>query len=125
MSDNATTGEDELEAAAPPPPPDPAEILRSRGFVVLLVFAAVVGIIVSLVGWGFLELVHQIQIFVFNDLPNDLGFDTLPNWWGLVVCGLAGFPVALAIVKLPGEGGHVPAHGLQVGSTEPNMLPGI
>jgi H+/Cl- antiporter ClcA len=125
MSGNATTDEDELEAAAPPPPPDPGEILRSRGFVVLLVFAAAVGVIVSLVGWGFLELVHQIQIFVFTDLPNDLGFDRLPDWWGLVVCGLAGFPVALAIVKLPGEGGHVPAHGLQVGTTEPNMVPGI
>jgi H+/Cl- antiporter ClcA len=125
MSTDATTNTDELQAAAPPPPPDPGEVLRSRGFVLLLVFAAVVGIIVSLVGWGFLELVHQIQIFVFNDLPNDLGFDTVPDWWGLVVCGLAGFPVALAIVKLPGEGGHVPAHGLQVGSTDPNMVPGV
>jgi H+/Cl- antiporter ClcA len=41
------------------------------------------------------------------------------------VCALAGLPVAFAIVRLPGNGGHVPAHGLQVGSNEPNMVPGI
>src|SRR5207247_8317639 len=99
--------------------------LRSRNFVVILVFAAVIGIIVSLAGWAFLELVHQIQIGVFTDLPNDLGYSTVPNWWYLVVLGLAGLPVAFAIVRLPGNGGHVPAHGLQMGGNEPNMLPGI
>ncbi|HEY3670770.1 MAG TPA: chloride channel protein, partial [Acidimicrobiia bacterium] len=33
--------------------------------------------------------------------------------------------VAFAIVKLPGNGGHIPAHGLQVGSTQPNEVPGV
>ena len=127
MSDDVTPDDSdaEVEAAAAAPPPDPAAILRSRNFVAILVFAAVVGVIVSIVGWGFLELVHQIQIYVFTDLPKDLGFDTVPNWWGLPVCALAAFPVAFAIVKLPGNGGHLPANGLQVGSTEPNMVPGI
>jgi H+/Cl- antiporter ClcA len=111
--------------AAPAEVPDPAAILRSRGFVVLLAFAAVVGIIVSFVGWGFLELVHQIQILVFTDLPGELGSSSVPAWWYLVVLGLAGLPVAFAIARLPGSGGHVPAHGLQVGSTEPKMVPGI
>ena len=106
-------------------PTDPAAILRSRNFVVLLVFAAVIGIIVSLVGWGFLELVHQIQVWVFTDLPSGLGLDPVPSWWPLPVCALAGLPVAYAIARLPGNGGHVPAHGLQLGSTEPIMLPGI
>jgi H+/Cl- antiporter ClcA len=113
-------------ASAPPPPAqDPAAILRSRNFVVLLVFAAVVGIIVSLIGWGFLELIHQIQLGVFQDIPNDLGYNTLPWWYPLPVLLIAGVPVAFAIARLPGNGGHVPAHGLQVGSTEPNMVPGI
>jgi H+/Cl- antiporter ClcA len=114
---------------APSPPDatgtDPAAILRSRNFVVLLVFAAIVGVVVSLVGWAFLELVHQIQIAVFTDLPAELGFDTVPWWWSLPVLGIAGLPVAFAIVKLPGNGGHVPARGLQVGSTDPNMVPGV
>jgi H+/Cl- antiporter ClcA len=105
--------------------PDPAAILRSRGFVVLLVFAAVIGVIVSLAGWGFLELVHQIQVYVYEDLPPDLGFDSTPSWWGIPVLAIAGVIAAFAIVKLPGNGGHVPAHGLQVGQTAPNMVPGI
>ncbi len=115
-------------AAAPDPAaavPDPAAILRSRNFVGLLVFAAVIGIIVSFAGWLFLEGVHQIQLGVFSDLPDALGYSTPPSWWYPVVVGLAGIPVALAIRYLPGNGGHVPAHGLQVGGNEPAMLPGI
>ena len=54
-------------AAAPAPPdppaaPDPLALLRSRSFVLILVFAAVVGVVVSLASWGFLELINQIQI---------------------------------------------------------------
>ena len=112
-------------AGAAPPPIDPEAMLRSRNFVVLLVFAAVVGIFVSLASWGFLELVHQIQIGVFSDLPDALGYDPMPTWWPIPVLVLAGIPVAFAIVKLPGNGGHVPAHGLQMGSTTPAMVPGI
>ena len=112
-------------AGAPTAGPDPAAILRSRNFVVILVFAAIIGVIVSLAGWGFLELVHQIQIGVFTDLPKDLGYSSVPNWWYLVVLGLAGLPVAFAIARLPGKGGHVPANGLQMGGNEPNMVPGI
>ena len=108
-----------------PPPADPAAILRSRSFVVLLVFAAVIGLVVSLVGWAFLELVHQVQVWVFTDLPDALGFAATPSWWAFPVCTLAGLPVAFAIARLPGNGGHVPAHGLQVGSTEPTMVPGV
>jgi H+/Cl- antiporter ClcA len=107
------------------PPPDPAAILRSKSFVALIVFAAAIGVVVSLIGWGFLELVHQIQVWVFTNLPKDLGLDPVPRWWSLPVCGLAGLPVAFAIVRLPGKGGHVPANGLQMGGIEPNMVPGI
>ena len=91
----------------------------------VLVFAAIVGVIVSLASWGFLELVHQIQVGVFSDLPDALGYDTVPTWWPIPVLVLAGLPVAFAIVKLPGNGGHVPANGLQMGGNEPNMVPGI
>jgi H+/Cl- antiporter ClcA len=111
--------------APPPAAPDPAEILRSRDFVKLLLFAAVVGIVVSLVGWAFLELVHKIQVWVFTDLPDDMGYSSPPSWFYLIVLALAGLPVAFAIERMPGAGGHVPAKGLQAGGTEPNMLPGV
>src|SRR5271165_4482275 len=100
-------------------------MLRSERFVLLLVFAAVVGVVVSLVSWGFLELIHQIQVAVFTDLPSRLGFHGTTWWWLLAVLGLAGLPVAFAIVRLPGNGGHLPAEGLHMGGTEPNMVPGI
>jgi H+/Cl- antiporter ClcA len=113
------------EATTPAPAPDPEALLRSRSFVVVLVLAAVVGIFVSFASWAFLELIHQVQVGVFTDLPDRLGLDGVPSWWYLLVLGLAGLPTAFAIVKLPGGGGHVPANGLKVSSTEPNMVPGI
>jgi H+/Cl- antiporter ClcA len=100
-------------------------MLRSRNFVVLLVFAAVIGIVVSLASWGFLELVHQVQLGVFSDLPKALGYSSLPGWYPIPWLVLAGLPVAFAIVKLPGSGGHVPAEGLKMGATTPDMLPGV
>jgi len=99
-------------------------VLRSRRFVLLLVLASVVGVVISLLAWGFLELIHQIQEAVFTKLPSGLGFDTMPWWWPLPVLILAGFPVAYA-ESLPGAGGHVPAEGLKVAPTTPDMLFGI
>jgi H+/Cl- antiporter ClcA len=109
------------------PPPDPGAIIRSRRFVVLLLIAAVVGVIVSLGAWSFLELVHQMQTGVFTDLPEELGYDDgAPMWWYVVVLTLAGLLTAAAIERLPGQGGHVPAHGLSTsGVTTPIELPGV
>ncbi len=117
----------DTDSPAPPPSaaPDPLAILRSRNFVAVLVFAAVVGIVVSFVAWGFLEVVYYSQRWLFVDVPDGFGWESIPSWWYLLVLGVAGFPVAFAIARLPGAGGHVPANGLQMGSTEPNMLPGI
>jgi H+/Cl- antiporter ClcA len=109
---------------APPAATDPAAVLRSRRYVVLLVLASVVGIAVSLLAWGFLEVVHDIQQLVYVHLPSGLGFDAMPWWWPLPVLVVAGFPVAYA-ESLPGAGGHVPAEGLKVSSTTPDMLVGI
>ena len=70
---------------------------------VLLVVAAVVGLVVSFAAWGFLELVHQIQVGIFEKLPEQLGYDHgAPVWWPLPVLALAGLVTALAIVRLPG-----------------------
>jgi H+/Cl- antiporter ClcA len=104
---------------------DPAAIIASRRFVVLLACAAVVGVVASLAAWAFLELIHQIQVGVFEKLPDWLGFTTAPDWWPLPVTAVAGIVVAFAILRLPGRGGHVPAAGLNAGTTQPNELPGI
>jgi len=65
---------------AEPEPADPGALIRSRPYRALLVLATLIGIVVSLAGWAFLELVHAVQVGVYEDLPGDLGFDTVP-WW--------------------------------------------
>lgn len=113
------------EHAAPTAPPTaasppPAQIL------VLLVVAALVGLVVSFAAWGFLELVHQVQVGTFQKLPERLGYDDgAPAWWPLPVLALAGVVTALAIVRLPGMGGHKPSEGLKTGVTQPVELPGV
>ncbi len=94
---------------------------------VLCAFAAIVGVVVSLAAWCFLEAIHQIQHGVFTDLPSDMGYHSAPWWWLLLVLGVAGLITALTIERLPGRGGHVPAHGLVVGGTpiQPIDLPGV
>jgi H+/Cl- antiporter ClcA len=102
------------------PPVPPKQLLA------LLALAAIVGLVVSLAAWCFLEAVHWIQHGVFTGLPKDLGYDDgAPLWWSLPFCGLGGLLTALAITRLPGHGGHVPAHGLSTSPTLPIELPGV
>jgi H+/Cl- antiporter ClcA len=91
----------------------------------VLVLAAIVGVVASLAAWSFLELVHYTTVWVYTDLPKDLGYDKAPEWWSLPVLAIAGVVVAFAIVRLPGRGGHVPAEGLSAGLIQPVELPGV
>src|SRR3954467_490533 len=94
--------------------PDPMAVIRSRRFLGLLGLAAVVGLVVSFAAWGFLELLHQLQVGVFQKLPEQVGYDDgAPVWWPLPVLALAGLVTALAISRLPGIGGHKPSEGLK------------
>jgi H+/Cl- antiporter ClcA len=105
---------------------DPRVVIRSRGYVRFLVLSAVVGLAASLVAWGFLTLTPWIQEWVFEDLPDSLGFDNPPRWWPIPVLAVAGLVTALAITRLPGRGGSVPAEGF--GSGPPTRyidLPGV
>src|SRR5919201_884305 len=106
-------------------PVDPIATIRSRRFLALLVLAGLVGVVVSFAAWGFLELVHQIQVGVFQGLPKDLGFDSAPRWWYLPVLAIAGLVTAFAIARLPGRGGHVPAYGLSGGQIHPIELSSV
>jgi H+/Cl- antiporter ClcA len=109
------------------PATDPVTLLRSRQYRVLLVLAAIVGLVVSTASWVFLEGVHELQVAVYEDLPKHFGYHTAPTWWPLPWVALAGLLTAFAIQRLPGRGGHVPADGLKTGGplTRAIELPGI
>ena len=118
--------------AEPAPPAEPtaeqaAATMRSKRYVVLLVIVAIVGVVVSLAAWCFLELIAQMQKELYTHLPHALGYDNGPPlWWPLPVLGIAGALVALAIMRLPGNGGHLPAKGLAAGSPTRSVdLPGV
>jgi chloride channel protein, CIC family len=108
------------------PPVNPLAVLRSRGYVVLLLLAALIALPVSSGAYWFLQLVNNLQRWVFDNLPHGLGFTSQPTWWPLPVLTVMGAAVALSIRYLPGAGGHIPAWGLQVGKVFPLIdLPGI
>ena len=105
--------------------PDPAELMRSRAFILVLAVASVVGVLASLAAWAFLEAIHQIQVGAYESLPDALGFDSTPDWWSLPVLLFASVLVAYAVARMPGGGGHIPAKGLNASPTDPTELPGV
>ena len=117
-------------SAAPtggPPAIDPVAMIRSRAYIGALVLAAILGIPISAVAYGFLALVAAIQKFLFTTLPNQILGSPAPAWWPvpwLVLCGLL---TALTIRYLPGNAGHSPAFGFKTGGGPPTgrELPGV
>jgi H+/Cl- antiporter ClcA len=119
-----------MAATAPPAEPTAEQVattMGSRRYVALLLIVAVVGVIASLATWCFLQLIYQIQQELYTHLPHALGYEHGPPlWWPLPVLAVAGVLVALAITRLPGNGGHIPARGLAAGGmTPPRELPGV
>lgn len=112
--------------AHPNPAPDPVAVIRSRGYLRLLVLAGLIGVPVSAIAYGFLALVDWLQGYLFTELPVLLGFDSAPIWWPLPLLALSGFLVALCIRYLPGNSGHSPSEGFKTGGVpNPVDLPGV
>jgi hypothetical protein len=102
-----------------PPTPDPAAVIRSWPYLTALVLAAILGVPISVIAYGFLALVSQIQQYLFQDLPAMVVGDPAPAWWPvpwLVLCGLL---TALTIRYLPGNAGHSPAFGFKAAAARP------
>ena len=88
--------------------------------------AALIGIPISGIAYGFLALSQWLQGYLYSDLPLSLGFSAMPWWWPLPMLAIAGLLVGLSISRLPGTSGHSPALGFQAGgSTAPIDLAGI
>jgi H+/Cl- antiporter ClcA len=113
--------------AGQPPALDPIAAIRSKQYIGALVLAAILGIPISAIAYGFLALVAVIQHYLFFDLPDQIFGGTAPAWWPvpwLVLCGLL---TALTIRSLPGNAGHSPAFGFVAGGgpATGRELPGI
>ncbi|HEY5978487.1 MAG TPA: chloride channel protein [Microlunatus sp.] len=113
--------------ATVPPAIDPVAVIRSKPYLTALVMAAVLGLPISAIAYGFLALVGFVQTSLFSDLPSQIFGGTAPAWWPvpwLVLCGLV---TGLTIRYLPGTGGHSPAFGFSTGSGPPSgaALPGV
>ena len=115
----------------PTPPELSAEqadaTIRSKAYAGLLVVVAVIGVVVSIVAWCFLEAVYQIQQELYVHLPHAVGYQNgPPKWWPLPVLAVGALLVALAITRLPGDGGHIPAKGLSTGGPSgSDIVPGV
>ena len=118
--------------ADPGPPPELSgeqadATIRSKQYVGLLAVVAVIGVVVSIAAWCFLEAIYQIQQELYVHLPHAVGYQNgPPKWWALPVLAVGALIVALAISRLPGDGGHIPARGLSAGGPSgPDIVPGV
>ena len=100
-------------------------LLHSPGYLKLLLLAGLIGVPLSLLSFGFLAAVHELEHLVWHTLPSEAGYDHAPAWWPILALGLAGVLVGLTVRYLPGHGGHVPAEGVGGGVTPPSHLPGV
>jgi H+/Cl- antiporter ClcA len=110
-----------------PPPVDAKAMLRSKPYLSALVLAALLGIPISAVAYGFLALTQKLQTAIFEDLPGNIFTGTTPAWWPLPWLVLCGVLTGAVIRYLPGNAGHSPALGFHVGGGPPvdRDLPGV
>ena len=105
--------------------PSASPELSGRAYLRLVLLGAAIGIPAALVAAGFLALVHELEDFLWHDLPDDLGHSS-PPWYlviGLPAVG-AGL-VAVARSLLPGDGGHRPLDGISMAPTPLAYGPGV
>ena len=98
----------------------------SGGRALRLVFlGALVGIPAALVAAVFVAVVHELEDWLWHDLPERLDASA-PPWYLVVGLPLAGACIVLAARRLlPGDGGHPPLEGISVAPTPIAHAPGI
>ncbi len=105
--------------------PAPERKVSPADYIRLVLIAAVIGVPAAFVAALFLALVHDIEHWLWDDLPDALGYSSVP-WFlviGLPVAGAA--IVVLARLFLPGDGGHRPIDGLSAEPTPLAFGPGV
>ena len=100
--------------------------LRSRKYLKLIAFAALLGVAAAIAALSFLWAEHGLQALLWHRVPDELGVDPHP-WFALAVTTLGGAAVGLVVRFAPGHGGPRPTDGHGVGETHVGLrpLPGI
>jgi len=92
---------------AVPAPTAPRELVR------LTLLGALIGLPAGVVAFAFITVVHWLETWLWDDLPDALGVDAPPWWLVLGLPTLGGLLVYLAR-RLPGDGGHSPIDGVSM-----------
>jgi H+/Cl- antiporter ClcA len=109
----------------PPAPPPDAPTLTGPAYLRLIALGAVIGAPAALLAAGFLALVHELEHWLWVDLPEHLGETTAP-WYLVLGLPFVGAVLVLAARKLlPGDGGHEPIGGISVEPTPISHAPGV
>ncbi len=110
----------------PVPPTDPLALVKTGRYIVILLLGAVVGVPVAFIAYFFLKWVAESQQWLYTTFPKQIGFSGTPVWWPIPLLIVGGVIVALAVLYLPGTGGHVAVFGFKPGGgNAPIDLPGI
>ena len=105
--------------------PSPQDRLSPWAYIRLVLLGALIGIPAALVAVGFLGLVHYLEHWLWDDLPDALGYSS-PPWFLVLLLPVVGAAVVVvARTLLPGDGGHTPLEGLGGGPVPPGHAFGI
>jgi H+/Cl- antiporter ClcA len=109
------------EAAAPQTPQ-----MTGGAYLKLIGLGALIGIPAALLAAVFLAVIHELEGWLWHDLPDALGYDA-PPWFLVVGLPVAGAALVLAARRLlPGDGGHRPLDGFGASSPTPvAYMPGV
>ena len=99
--------------------------MSAWGYLRLVLLGAVIGIPAALLASVFLAFVHDLEHWLWHDLPHHL-HESSPPWYLVIGLPVAGAClVAIARRFLPGDGGHSPLHGFAGKPPLISYAPGI
>ena len=105
--------------------PTQADQPSAKAYLRLVLLGALIGAPAALVAAVFLAFVHDLEHWLWDDLPGALGASS-PPWYLVIGLPAAGAcVVAVARALLPGDGGHRPIDGIGGGPTPLAYGPGV
>jgi H+/Cl- antiporter ClcA len=99
--------------------------ITGPAYLKLVGLGAAIGIPSALLAALFLAFVHDVEHWVWTDLPDALGHAS-PPWYLVILLPAVGAAICLvARLLLPGDGGHSPLEGIGHGATPVSYVPSI